>query len=65
MGALYLQRLDARMEATGLFYAPFMDDWVVLAPRRWKLRRAVRIVQQTLEELKVRVHPDKTFIGKV
>ena len=65
MGALYLQRLDARMEATGLFYARFMDDWVVLAPSRWKLRRAVRIVQQTLEELKVRVHPDKTFIGRV
>ena len=34
MGALYLKRLDERMERTGLFYARFMDDWVVLAPRR-------------------------------
>ena len=26
-----------------LFYARFMDDWVILAPTRWKLRRnAVR-----------------------
>jgi len=64
MGALYLERLDERMEATGLFYARFMDDWVVLAPSRWKLRRAVQTVQQTLDELKVETHPDKTFIGR-
>ena len=43
----------------------YFDDWVVLAPSRRKLRRAVRTVQQTLKELKVRVHPDKTFIGRV
>ena len=64
MAALYLQRLDERMEATGLFYARFMDDWVLLAPSRWKLRRAVRIAQQTLDELKVQTHPDNTFIGR-
>ena len=64
MGALYLQRLDERMEAAGVFYARFMDDWVILVPSRWKLRRAVRIVQQTLDELKVQSHLDKTFIGR-
>jgi retron-type reverse transcriptase len=37
MGAVFLDVLDKRMEATGLFYARFMDDWVVLAPTRWKL----------------------------
>jgi len=31
MGALYLQPLDERMERLGVFYARFMDDWVVLA----------------------------------
>jgi len=36
---------------------------VILAPSRWKLRRAVRLVQQTLDELKVQTHPDKTFVG--
>ena len=64
MGALYLQQLDERMEATGLFYARFMDDWVILAPTRWKLRRAVRIVNETLAELRVEQHPDKTFVGR-
>ena len=54
-----------RMEATGLCYVRFMDDWVVLAPTRWKLRKAVRIVNETLAELRVEQHPDKTFIGRI
>jgi retron-type reverse transcriptase len=33
MAALYLEPLDRRLEATGLTYARFMDDWVILAPR--------------------------------
>ena len=65
MGALYLAVLDERMARTGLFYARFMDDWVVLAPTRWKLRKAIKIVRETLADLKVEMHPDKTFIGRV
>ena len=42
MGALYLKQLDDRMEKTGLFYARYMDDWIVIAPTRWKLRSAVK-----------------------
>ena len=47
-----------------LFNIRFMDDWVILAPTRWSLRKAVRIVNETLDELQVQQHPDKTFIGK-
>jgi RNA-directed DNA polymerase len=65
MGALYLKLLDDRVEETGLAYARFMDDWVILAPTRWKLREAIRLVNQTLAELHVEQHPDKTFIGRV
>ena len=65
MGAFYLKRLDERMEQTGLAYARFMDDWVILAPTRWKLRAAIRLVNETLAELKLQQHPDKTFIGRV
>ena len=65
MGALYLKQLDDRMEKTGLFYARFMDDWVVIAPTRWKLRSAIRIVNEILNVLRVEKHPDKTFIGSV
>jgi hypothetical protein len=42
-----------------------VDDWVILAPTRWKLRAAIRLVNETLAELKVEQHPDKTFIGRI
>jgi hypothetical protein len=64
-GALFLDVLDKRMEKLGLFYVRFMDDWVVLTPTRWKLRKAVRVVNETLAELQVEQHPDKTFVGRV
>ena len=53
------------MEHEEVFYARFMDDWVIIAPTRWKLRKAVKIVNEVLNKLKVEKHPDKTFIGKV
>ena len=65
MGAFYLKLPDERVEKTGLAYARFMDDWVILAPSRWKLRAAIRLVNETLAELKLQQHPDKTFIGRV
>ncbi|MCP4157205.1 MAG: hypothetical protein GY757_56360, partial [bacterium] len=65
MAALYLKPLDEAMEKTGLFYARFMDDWVVLSPTRWKLRKAIKATNQVLTRLKVEKHPDKTFIGKL
>ena len=65
MGALYLKPLDDRMAALGCFYVRFMDDWVVLTPTRWKLRRAIRAVNEVMAALRVVQHPDKTFIGRV
>ncbi len=40
-----------------------MDDVVVLAKTRWRLRRAIRLVHQILGELKMQVHKKKRFIG--
>jgi RNA-directed DNA polymerase len=65
LGALYLQALDERLAALGLFYVRFMDDWVVLAPTRHKLRVAIKVINRTLAELKVEKHPDKTAIGRI
>src|SRR5438045_9510338 len=65
MGALYLQPLNERMERLGVFYARFMDDWVVLAPTRWKLRDAIREVNEVMARCKVKQHPAKTYIGRV
>ena len=38
---------------------------LVLAPSRWKLRRAVRVLNQVLSSLKLEKHPEKTFIGRI
>ncbi len=73
MGALFLKPLDDRMApllggaggGLGCFYARFMDDWVVLAPTRWKLRKAIKAVNEVMAELRVEKHPDKTFIGRI
>ena len=54
MGAVYLSELDRAMERLWLSYARFMDDWVILSPSRWKLRQAIRLVNQELARLQVR-----------
>ncbi len=52
------------MTRLGLFYVRFMDDILVLAPTRWKLRKAVAVVYRGLGALGLAKHPDKTFIGR-
>jgi hypothetical protein len=42
-----------------------MDAIFVLAPTRWKLRKAVNVVNQVLASLQLDKHPDKTFIGRI
>jgi len=65
LGAFFLDELDQNLEATGLFFVRYMDDVVVLAPTRWKLRRAVRVLNETFDDLGLAKQPDKTFIGRV
>jgi len=55
---------DGLVSLGGRAGSRFVDEWVILAPTRWSLRRAVRLVNETLAELKVEQHPDKTFIGR-
>ena len=65
MGAVFLAELDARLAGRGFRIVRFMDDILVLAPTRWKLRKAVTIVNQGLTGLGLMKHPAKTFIGKI
>jgi hypothetical protein len=39
------------------------DYILILAHTRWKLKKAIRILNQTLNELKLEKHPGKTLIG--
>ncbi|HJP54685.1 MAG: ATP-binding protein [Rhodospirillales bacterium] len=36
-----------------------------LTPTRWKLRKAVKAVNEVLGSLRIEKHPDKTFIGRI
>ena len=65
LAAIYLSPLDhAISKIPGVKYLRYMDDWVILCPSRWKMRRAIKLMHQTLKALGQHVHPDKTFIGK-
>jgi len=65
IGAFFLHELDLAMSRLGLFYVRFMDDILVLAPSRWKLRRSVKMLNKVLSSLKLEKHPKKTFIGRI
>ena len=73
LAALYLEPMDRamdramekQMQKRGVCYVRFMDDWLVLAPSRWKLRRAITVINQILACLALAQHPDKTFIGRI
>ena len=64
MAAFYLHDLDKTFERGGLFYIRFMDDILILAPTRWKIRQAMARVREVLNSLRLDLHPDKTFIGR-
>jgi len=64
LGAFYLTELDQKMEKLDVKYFRYMDDILILAPTRWKLRKAIRVLNQTFSTLKLEKHPDKTLIGK-
>ena len=65
IGAFFLTSLDNKFQQDGLFYVRYMDDILVLAPTRWKLRRAVKVLNETFTVLQLEKHPDKTFIGRI
>ena len=65
LGALYLRELDRRLERLGVKYFRYMDDILILADTRWKLKKAIRALNQTFEGLKLAKHPDKTAMGRV
>ena len=43
----------------------FVDDILMLAPTRRRLRKAVKRVNAVLGCLRLEKHPDKTFIGRI
>lgn len=67
IGAFHLHDLDVEMTTRhkGCFYIRYMDDILILAPSRWRLRRAIAAVKRSLDGLGLELHPDKTSIGPI
>jgi len=69
LGAIYLSPLDAKMNKLykkgSIFYLHYVDDIVIMAKTRWKLKIAIKQLYQVLDSLQIEVHKDKKrFIGK-
>ena len=64
LGAFYLLELDSKIEKLDVKYIRYMDDILILAPTRWKLKKAIRVLNQTFNTLNLEKHPDKTLIGR-
>ncbi len=66
LGAIALLPLDQAMSRTqDIFYARYMDDWVVLTHSKTALRKIIRKTHAILQGLHLSLHPLKTYIGKI
>ena len=64
LGGFFLYELDQQFVSSDVFYLRYMDDLLVLTKTRWKLRRAVRQLNQALARLRLEKSRPKTFVGK-
>ena len=64
LGAYYLHELDKALAKRPVFYIRYMDDIAIAASSKHRLRGAIAKINQTLNELHLEKHPDKTFIGR-
>jgi RNA-directed DNA polymerase len=58
-------KLDDHFTDKDLYHVRYMDDILILTKTRWQNRKAVKQLNQILNQLKVEKHPDKTYIGKI
>lgn len=66
LGAFHLYCIDEYFaKQPNLYYARYMDDFIILTKTRWHLKRAVSKLNQFLDQFQFEQHPDKTFIGRV
>ena len=66
LGAIALMPLDQEMvRIKDVFYARFMDDWVVLTKSKTALRKVIKLTHQIVNSQKLHLHPMKTYIGKI
>lgn len=66
VGASLLYHCDCDFNHTeGIYYARYMDDFMVLTRTRWHLRRCVRRLNEYFDIGGFSIHPDKTYTGRI
>ena len=65
LGGFYLYRLDVALTRPDLFYLRYMDDVLVLAATRNKLRQGICVVNRLFEAFELQKHTDKTQLGPI
>lgn len=61
---LMLDRLDEKLLGAGLKYVRYADDFVVLTKSEKAAEHALALTEAGLAELRLRLHPGKTRIGR-
>ena len=61
-----LYHIDADFNATeDIYYARYMDDFILLTQTRWRLRQCVARLSEYFDWGGFKKHPEKTYIGKL
>ena len=63
LGAVALLCWDKAMQKHGFTYARYMDDLVVLAPTRARLRKAIKVTYQSLKPWGYQLHTNEKLIS--
>ncbi len=69
LGTVYLNRVDIAMNILykkgHIFYIRYVDDILILAKTRWKLKSALKILYITMDKLQLKIHRSKKrFVGR-
>ncbi|EBI7650076.1 transposase, partial [Salmonella enterica] len=66
MGASLLYHIDCGFsDREGIYYARYMDDFLILTQTRWQLRRCIAQLNDSLDVSGFEQHPDRTYIGRI
>jgi hypothetical protein len=52
-------------QVKGVFYARYMDGWIVLTKSKTALRIVIKKTHDVMNGVKFQLHPTKTYIGKI
>ncbi|MGY3913510.1 reverse transcriptase domain-containing protein [Aeromonas piscicola] len=66
IGSALLYHVDEHFcRVDDIYYARYMDDFIILTRTRWRLRQLVRELNVFLSKGGFSQHPDKTWIGRL